>query len=46
MWQLVNDAIAVTVDGAMVDNGLLELLTDEPIDYRRGLAAIAPRGTV
>ena len=43
MWQLVNDAIAVRVDGAMVDNGVLDLLSDEPIDYRRGLAAIAPR---
>lgn len=46
MWQLVNDAIAVRVDGVVVDTGIMELLTDEPIDYRRGLGAIAPRGDV
>jgi len=46
IWQLVNDAIPVRVDGATIDSGVLELLTDEPIDYRRGLAAIAPRGDV
>lgn len=43
IWQLVRDAIPVRVDGDVVDNGVLELLADEPIDYRRGLAAIAPR---
>jgi len=46
IWQLVRDSIPVRVDGATIDSGVMELLTDEPVDYRRGLAAIAPRGNV
>jgi len=46
MWELVADAIPVRVDGATIDSGVLDLLTDEPIDYRRGLQYIAPRGDV
>ena len=46
LWDLVRAAIPVVVDGVIVSNGVADLFTDEPIDYRRGLAAIAPRGTI
>lgn len=42
IWRLVNDAIPIAVNGAVVVSGVLELLEPD-VDYRRGLAAIAPR---
>ena len=42
IWRLVNDAIPIAVNGAVVVSGVMEVLEPD-VDYRRGLAAIAPR---